>query len=164
MSYRNKTYIIFDADNDMHYYRMMQAWKQNTNTEFNFYNAHDLNVIWKHSNEHTIKRRLRERMNNAKQVIVLVGDNTKNLYKYVRWEIEVALSLGLPIIAVNLDKSNTENPKTPAILKNRAYFVSVPFSLKKIKHALDYFPAEFNNNKQSAPDPRHYDWAKVGIL
>jgi hypothetical protein len=43
MSYRNKTYVGFDADTDMHYYRLIQAWKANKNIDFNFYNVHDIN-------------------------------------------------------------------------------------------------------------------------
>jgi hypothetical protein len=41
MSYRNKTYIAFDADNDIRHYRLMQAWKENDRIEFDFHNAHD---------------------------------------------------------------------------------------------------------------------------
>jgi hypothetical protein len=38
MAYRNKTYVCFDADNDMRYYTMMKAWKQNENISFDFNN------------------------------------------------------------------------------------------------------------------------------
>jgi hypothetical protein len=33
MAYRNKTYVAFDGDSDIRYYRLMKAWKQNDNTE-----------------------------------------------------------------------------------------------------------------------------------
>ncbi len=42
MAYKNKVYVSMDADNDLHYYYLMKAWKQNDNTEFNFYDAHDI--------------------------------------------------------------------------------------------------------------------------
>ena len=29
MAYHNKVYVSMDADNDLRYYRLMQAWKQN---------------------------------------------------------------------------------------------------------------------------------------
>ncbi len=79
MAYRNKTYVAFDADSDIRYYRLMTAWKQNDNTNFDFYNAHDLNNIWYQSNEDTIKRRLRERLTNTKVFVLLVGEKTKFL-------------------------------------------------------------------------------------
>lgn len=163
MSYKNKTYIIFDADSDIRYYRLMVAWKENDKIDFNFYNAHDLNNLRDGSSEETIKRKLRERMNNAKQAIVLVGESTKNLYKYVRWEIEIAISMDIPIIAVNLDKHDGATINTPPILRDNSYFVSVPFEMKKIKYALDYFPDEYHREKRNAPNDRYYDWSKISL-
>ena len=66
MAYRNKTYVCFDGDNDIRYYNLMKAWKQNDNTNFNFYDAHDINTALDSSTEETIKRRLRERLINSK--------------------------------------------------------------------------------------------------
>ncbi len=168
MSYRNKTYVAFNAnypdDNgDIGYYRLMTAWKENAKIDFDFHNAHDLNNLQATASEAQIKRKLRERLNNTKQMIVLVGEHTKNLYKFVRWEIEVAIDLDIPIIAVNLDKSNRSTEKTPPILKNNCYFVSVPFEVKKIKYALDNFPSSYHRNKGDAPSSRNYNWDKVDI-
>ena len=168
MSYRNKTYIIFNADyprddGDIGDYRMMTAWKENKNINFNFHNAHDLNNLRDGSSDDQIYRKLQERMKNSKQAIVLVGDHTKNLYKFVRWEIEIAKDMDLPIIAVNLDKSNAATDKTPPILKNECYFVSVPYEVAKIRYALDNFPAEYHREKHNAPSDRHYDWSKIAL-
>lgn len=78
MAYRNKTYVAFDGDTDIKYYRTMQMWKQNDNTDFNFYDAHDLNNAMDTSTEETIKRKLRERMSNSKVFVLLVGEGTRN--------------------------------------------------------------------------------------
>lgn len=147
MSYKNKTYVIFDADTDIGYYDLMKAWKKNDNIDFDFYNAHDLNVIPSSSSEEQIKRKLKKRLNNTKQAIVLVGKNTKNLYTFVRWEIEVALEMDIPIIAVYLCESN----ETPPILEKKAYFLSVSFKSLEVKKALDMFPSEYDKNKSRAP-------------
>ena len=45
MSYKNKTYIIFDADTDIRWYRLMTAWNANNRFAFNFHDAHDLNNL-----------------------------------------------------------------------------------------------------------------------
>jgi hypothetical protein len=85
MAYRNKTYVAFDGDSDIRYYSLMKAWKQNDNSDFIFYDAHDLNNALDTSTEETIKRRLRERMENSKVFVLLVGKHTKNLRRpYVR--------------------------------------------------------------------------------
>lgn len=137
MAYRNKTYVCFDGDNDILYYRMMTAWKANDNIDFNFYDAHDLHQCRDSSCEATIKRSLRDRMSNSKILLVLVGENTKNLYKFVRWEIEIALSMGIPIIVVNLNGSRNYDPdRCPPILKNQLA-VHIPFGLSIVQHAID---------------------------
>ena len=59
MSYRNKTYVAF-ASEDIGSYRLMEAWRENKNIDFNFYDAHDLYVSRDTSRPETIKRNLRE--------------------------------------------------------------------------------------------------------
>lgn len=137
MAYRNKTYVAFDADSDIRYYRLMTAWKQSDHSEFNFYNAHDVINIWQHSSEDTIKRNLRERMKNSKMFVLLVGEKTKFLYKYVRWEIEQAIKLDLPIIVVNLNgKRSMDYDKCPAILRDKLA-LHISFNAKIIQLALE---------------------------
>ncbi len=168
MSYRNKTYVAFNADypaggGDLRYYRLMLAWKNNDNIDFNFHNAHDLNNLTLRASDDQIFRKLRERMRNAKQLIVLVGDHTKNMYKFVRWEIEIGLDMDIPVIAVNLNGNNGSTDKTPPILLNRAYFVSVPFQMRKIRYALDHFPGQYEKEKGNAPSDLYYDWSKINL-
>lgn len=139
MGYRNKTYIIFDGDEDMWAYAYMLGWKKNERIDFDFHNAHDLNTITNFSSEENTKRKLRARFATAKQAVVLIGEKTKNLYRFVRWEIEVAQGLGLPIVAVNLNKFRSmDEARCPAILRN-ADAVHVAFQMKIIKHAMDNF-------------------------
>ncbi|ELP5713396.1 MULTISPECIES: TIR domain-containing protein [Enterobacter] len=143
MAYRNKTYICFDGDNDMAYYRLMTAWKSNDNFSFNFHNAHDMNSARDESLEESIKKQLRERFANSKTLIVLIGENTKNLTKFVRWEMDVALKLGIPIIAVNLNGSRQKDELCPRIIKNELV-VFVSFNMKIIEYAMNNWP-EYHN-------------------
>lgn len=142
MAYRNKIYVCFDADEDMYYYNLLKAWNNNEDFDFLMYNAHELNNLREGSKEETIKRKLKERLNNSKLMLVLVGKNTKYLYKYVRWEIEQAIELDIPIIAVNIVKDSvgkynrkldTEN--CPAILKD-VTALHVAFREKIIEKAI----------------------------
>ena len=141
MAYRNKTYIAFDADSDIHYYRLMQAWKQSDHTYFEFNNAHDHNDIRPWSTEDSIKSALRERMKNSRVLIVLVGEKTKYQHTYVRWEIEYAIKLGLPIIVVNLNgKRSMDETRCPLILRDQLA-VHVTFNAAIIQHALENWPS-----------------------
>ena len=155
MSYKNKTYVAFDGDNDIAYYRIMQAWKSNDHIDFNFYDAHGINSARDSSEEESIKAQLRERMANSSQMILLVGDNTKYLRKFVPWEIELARKKDIPIIVVNLNnKKEYDDDKCPSAIKDWTYTINIPFKMKIIKYALDNFPTAYEKYKN---DPEHND-------
>ena len=155
-TYTNKTYVAFDADSDIRYYRLMQAWKKSNNTSFNFYDAHDLNNLMSYSSEETIKGKLAERLRNTKIFVLLVGDSTKNLYKFVRWEIEQAINRKIPIIVVNLNgKKSMDSRLCPAILKDELA-VHVSFNQKIIEHAIDSWGASDTNYRSSGKSGAFY--------
>lgn len=159
MSYKDPTYVIFDGDNDKWAYAFMKGWKANDRIDFDFRDAHDLdNMTGRAQDEAYVKANLRERMKKSKAVLVLVGEKTKNLYKYVRWELELAIELNLPIIAVNLNKSNGKDATLcPAIIRDAGgRAVHIPFTLAAIQFALDNFPSTFAT--QSANDKATASW------
>ena len=141
MAYRNKTFVSFDGDNDMHYYRLMRAWKQSDNTEFNFYDAHDLNTARDTSTEESIKAQLAERMRNSKVFVLLVGEHTRYLYKFVRWEIEQAIKRDLPTIVVNLNgKRARDQDRCPPIVRDELA-IHVSFNAAIMQYALENWPS-----------------------
>lgn len=147
MSYRNKTYVIFDGDEDIWAYGRMKGWNALPNIDFNFFDAHDMNVLRDGTLEPTVKRKLRERLEGTKQAVVLIGKNTKNLYRYVRWEIESCIELGIPIVAVNLNGSRKmDSDFCPPILRDECV-IHVPFKMKAIKFALDDIGDNFDYYK-----------------
>jgi len=157
-TYKNKTYIAFDGDSDIRYYHLMTAWKKRDGTTFNFYDAHDLNNLLKGSDgrpvasEETIKRRLSERLNNAKAFIILIGDKTKFLYKFVRWEIEKAIEKNIPIIAVNLNGTRwVDKELCPSILRNKLS-IHVSFNAKIVEYALNNWIDDHNQYKKDGID------------
>jgi hypothetical protein len=145
MAYRNKTYVCFDGDNDIHYYRLMQAWHQNDHSPFSFYNAHDLNRARDTSLEQSIKNQLRERLRNSSVFVVLIGSNTRYLHKFVRWEMEQALSLDTPIIAVNLNGLRAQDEeRCPPVIRD-ALAMHVSFNAKIMQYALEEWPPQHND-------------------
>ena len=156
MAYRNKTYIAFDGDKDMHYYRLMTAWSKNDGFNFDIHNAHDLNTARDSSQEASIKRQLSERFANSKLFIVLIGESTRNLTKFVKWEIETAIRLDLPIIGVNLNGSRTRDDLCPPSMRD-TLAVYVPFNEKIITYAMKDWPSSHSKYRQeNKSDYYHY--------
>jgi len=139
MAYRNKSYIAFDGDNDMHYYRLMTAWSEHPGFDFTLYNAHDLNTARDSNEEESIKRQLRERFANSKLFMILIGERTRYLTKFVRWEIETAIRLNLPMNGINLNGSRYKDDRCPPAMENNLA-IFVPFNEKIITHAMKDWP------------------------
>ena len=141
MPYRNKTFVSFDGDTDMHYYRLMTAWKQNDGFDFNFNNAHDINSARDDSKEESIKEALAERLRNSKVFVLLVGEKTRYLTKFVKWEIEQAIKRGLPMIVVNLNgRRGMDTDRCPPAAQG-ALAVHIPFGAAIMQYALDHWPS-----------------------
>ena len=158
MAYRNKVFVSFDGDNDMHYYRLMRAWKQSDNTQFDFYDAHELCQSRDSSLEETIKRSLRNRLVNSKTFVLLIGEHTRYLFKFVRWEMEQALSLDLPFIAVNLNQIRRQDiERCPPLIRD-SLAVHISFNARIMQFALENWPTSHENLKrQYKSGPYYYD-------
>lgn len=160
MAYRNKTFVSF-ASEHIHAYRLMCAWRSNAKIDFNFYDAHDLNIARDTSTPETIKRRLRERLRNAKQVVMLLGDCTRRkasqASSFIYYEVVVISELKLPVVFVNLNNSRRSQKARMPVRLHDHYTVSVSFKPGIIKYALDEYPPKFNSSRRKlTAGPYHY--------
>ena len=157
MPYRNKTYVCFDGDNDIHYYWLMRAWKQNDGLSFNFFDAHDLNTARDTSLTDSVKRQLRIRLKNSKILIVLIGEKTRYLYKFVRWEMEQAIALGLPIIGVNLNGLRQQDAiRCPPVIREELA-VHISFNAAILQHALaDWIVTHYSLKRRGKSGAYYY--------
>jgi MTH538 TIR-like domain (DUF1863) len=148
VSYRNKTYVAF-ASEDIRSYWLMRAWHENENIEFSFFNAHDLYVARDGSLPESIKSRLRERMKNAKQFVLLGSRTAKKKGgdgdSFLTYEVQTMVKLNLPVLVANLDGDrNVDRNFIPKPLLDADYYtMSVSFQPKIIKHALDNYAAGY---------------------
>ncbi len=163
MSYRNKTYVAF-ASEDIHCYRLMEAWRENEKIDFSFFDAHDLYVALDTSKPETIKGRLRERLKNAKQVVLLGSPAGKKKggdgVSFLSYEVDTIIRHDLPVVVANLDGDRRVDrsfiPKP--FLDADHYTVSVSFQPKIIRYALDNYVPAFVAGGKSGP---HYYKAEI---
>lgn len=154
MAYRNKTYVAF-ASEDIARYRLMEAWRENQHIDFSFFDAHDLYISRDDSKPETIKRNLRERLKNAKQVVLLGSKDGKKKggdgKSFLAHEIEIIREFKLPLVIANLDGGRTVNHDfIPSPLADY-YSISVSFQPKIIMHALDKYVSAFEEGGRQGP-------------
>jgi len=154
-------YYCFDAntegnlpvDNDIKYFNLFKAWKASDKIDFDFFNVHEEYKIPKaaldNDNERVIKEYLQKRLAITGVFIVIVGEHTGNLYKYVRWEIEQAMQRDIPIIAVNISGiDGIDKNYCPPLIREHLV-LHVPFALNDIKTAINIWPENYRKLKSS---------------
>ena len=139
-----RTFIGFSST-DIHYYRLMLAWKKNEHIDFDFTDC-QLSKEIRSDDEAYIKQKVRSRIKMAGKYAMLIGQDTRYKYKYVRWEAEVALEKNYTIIGINLDGSMRMVKETcpPVIRDIGAIFV--PFSPQIVAYALENYQMHEDGN------------------
>ena len=158
MAYRNGTYVAFHAqgtseptESDMKYYRLLLAWNSNDSIEFSMNNSHDKTyAVRDHSSKETLMSRLRARINNSKNVVLIIGDRTRFDNDWLPFEIAHAVDVSkIPIIAAYPGFERITLPKElrqlwPRALADRiesgeAKVIHVPFKHIPIYSAIKQF-------------------------
>jgi hypothetical protein len=158
MAYRNGTYIAFHAEgktdptaSDIRYYRMLKAWHENDSVTFRFVNSHDKVAAMKDTaSKQRIMTSLRERLDNSKNMILIIGPTTKNDIDFVPFEIAYAIdTCKIPIIAAYTGYTGITDPEGlrtqwPSALRSRIDDQSgrvfhIPFKRIAIDDAISRF-------------------------
>jgi hypothetical protein len=158
MAYRNGTYIAFHADganqpgkSDIDYYNLMKAWSAKTDDDFSMINSHEkTSAVRDTSKRETLRARLHERLKNSKNMVLIIGETTKNDTDWVPFEIIQAIDkYEIPIIAAYTGYSPVLEPAKfrplwPRALAERidskaARVIHIPFKKSPLIGAMNQF-------------------------
>src|SRR5665213_222110 len=161
MAYRNGTYVAFHAndtadpsESDMKYYNTLRMWRVRDESEFRFVNSHEKRDVRDWSTKETLRGALRERMNNSKHLLLIIGQTTRLDTDWIPFEIIHAVdNCDIPIIAAYPGYDRVMNPSALASLwpkpladrinNGTAKVIHVPFKKEPIADAISQF--DFNN-------------------
>ena len=175
MAYRNGTYIAFHAAgttdptaSDIRYYRLLKAWHEHDDIDFTFINSHDKAASVRDSSKKaTLMESLRQRLNNSKNMVLILGQTTKYDTDWVPFEIEHAVDrCRIPLIVTYTDYSSICDPAAlsmlwPTALSGRiaaqtVKAVHVPFKQQILDDAIRRF------NLTSLPDGSLVHYTREG--
>ncbi|MET7000742.1 TIR domain-containing protein [Chitinophaga defluvii] len=162
MAYRNGTYVAFHANgtnypihSDIKYYNMIKAWSEKSDDEFTIINSHDKTAaVRDSSSKETLRNRLKERLRNSKNLVLIIGETTKFDDDWVPFEIEYAVDVcKIPLIVtyvgieLGIQNASDLSAKWPPSLKKRidegtAHAIHIPFRKTPIYSAV----RQFNHN------------------
>jgi hypothetical protein len=127
---KRKVFISYYSNGDSHYKKLIIAWSKNNKFKLNIEDV-STDIKIKSQNQLYLKKRMKEKIDESDCVIVFVGVDTHER-PWVDWEVEKAIELKKPIIAVK-EKRTHKSPKS--LLGSGAIWVN-GFSEEKIREAL----------------------------
>lgn len=168
MAYRSGTYAAFHAAgtsdptaSDIKYYRLLKAWAELDHHEFTFTDSHEKAGVRDDYTRQILRRALERRLDNSKNMVLIVGRTTRFDTDWVPFEISYAVDdCRIPIIAAYPGYEVITEPKElaalwPPALANRiangsARVIHVPFKQAVLRDAM----GQFGPDKQ----PPHGYW------
>lgn len=162
MTYRTKTYIAADWDNDKDAVDQLRKWNDSNHWSLSFTDAHDLTQARDESLNCSIKKSLGTRLDVSKTFILIVGKNTKTIksggcqycdsynkhtkscarrysvdYRsYIEYECDKAVHDGLKIIVL-YNSATVDKSKCPDAVKDTDTHVAMRY-YKDGEYSWDY--------------------------
>jgi hypothetical protein len=171
MAYRNGTYIAFHAggtsdptQSDIKYFNIMKAWHEHDHVDFRFVNSHEKTYAVRDSSlRETLKGRLRERINNSRNLVLIVGPTTRLDIDWVPFELSYAVDkCNLPIVVSYTGYTAITRPLQlrglwPTVLEDRIVrnavrAIHIPFKKEAIMDAI----GQFSHDRQPATALNYY--------
>lgn len=127
---KKRVFISYYYEKDRAIKRLLKAWSKNDKFDIEFEDmSADVSLATK--TEDDLKQELTARIKESDIVLVLIGSNTHSR-KWVDYEVEEAVRLAKPIVAVKQDRSNISPKKLKGVGAKWVY----GFRAKKVSKAL----------------------------
>lgn len=151
MAYRTKTYIAGDWTGDSNLIEGLRRWNASSQWDLSYSDAHELTQARDTSLPCSIKRSLRERLDESKTFVLIVGNHTKDLTKggckhcgsysvhggchryhsvdhrsFIEYECEYATEHGLKIVVL-YNGCSVMRDRCPEVLRNRGTHLAAVF-------------------------------------
>jgi len=158
MAYRSGTYIAFDGLgqtnptlSDFKYYGTIQAWAAHKGIDFKYVDSHDKTCAVRDTSlRTTLESRIRERLANSKNIVVILSSDTRTTGSMLTYEIEQAVDrYELPLIVTYVDYRVIANPDrlssywpsalSARISNNTAKAIHIPFIKNALLDAISQF-------------------------
>ena len=161
IAYRTGTYVAFHAngqteptESDIKYYNLLKAWNVLSDNDFSFTDSHEkTGAIQSYSQRQTIENHLKARLLRSKNMILVIGQTTKEDTDWVPLEIRYAIDdCEIPIIAAYPGYNRIMAPAelwplwpgalAVRIRDSRAHVIHIPFRKEPLIDAV----GQFNHN------------------
>lgn len=156
-----KIYIAVDAANDVKYLEEFKIKVKQDSSDYIFFDGVDYFKELDKTSDDILKLKIQKNLERADIIIVLLTKTFKSMRKFSKWQLEHAINVGKPIIAVNPNRiRSVDYDVCPTILKSRLS-LHVPYDKTAIELAIANWPAShYEHMKNEKEIKKTYKYAE----
>ena len=147
-------YVAFDASNDIKYYQEFKSLLRSSQEHYNVFDSVDYFKELDKNPDDVVKFKIQKNLERADIVIVLLTKTYKSMRKFSKWQLEHAINIGKPIIAVNPNRiRSVDYDVCPTVLKTRLS-LHIPYDIRALETAIKYWPDSHYEHMKSEKEQR----------
>lgn len=147
-------YVAIDASNDIKYYEEFKSLLRTSDEHFNIFDSIDYFKQLDKNPDDEVKFKIQKNLERADIVVVLLTKTFKSMRKFSKWQLEHAINIGKPIIAINPNRiRSVDYDVCPTILKTHLS-LHIPYDIKALEVAVKYWPASHAEHMKNEKEQR----------
>lgn len=150
----DKIFVIFDFEKDLKLYNEMETWKNSEGESFNLVNSYETYKLLDKEQDEKIKELINLKIEGSSLATIILGQGIKSMRKLVKWQIEAAITLNIPLVVMNLNRiQSVDYDRVPSALKNvlALHTIFDPTMLEVSLHDWVIKFRDFKNNDKKGP-------------
>ena len=147
-------YVAIDASNDIKYYKEFKLMLRDNGITNNIYYGIDYFKEFDKTPDDMLKFKIQKNLERADVIVVLLTKTLKSMRKFSKWQIEHAINIGKPIIAVNPNRiRSADYDVCPTILKSHLS-LHIPYDARAFELAINNWPSSHTEHMKNEKDLR----------
>lgn len=147
-------YVAIDASHDIKYYEEFKLLLRNSDKHYTLFDSVDYYKELDKTADDVLKFKIQKNLERADVVVVLLSKTLKSMRKFSKWQIEHAVNIGKPIIAVNPNRiRSADYDVCPTILKSHLS-LHIPYDARAFELAIYHWPESHEEHMKNEKDHR----------
>ena len=148
-----KIYVAMDASKDLKYYEEFKQMVSAKN-EYSFYDGIDYFKELDKTPDDVLKLKIQKNLERADIIVILLTKTLKSMRRFSKWQVEHAIKIGKPIIAINPNRiRSVDYDVCPTILKTHLS-LHIPYDALAFDVAVRNWPESYYEHMKNEKDQR----------
>lgn len=149
-----KIYVAIDASKDIKYYEDFKQMVSSTSDDYVMFDGIDYFKELDKTPDDVLKLKIQKNLERADVIVILLTKTLKSMRRFSKWQVEHAIRIGKPIIAINPNRiRSVDYDVCPTILKTHLS-LHIPYDALAFSVAVRNWPESHYKHMENEKEQR----------